>query len=402
MAQATRLPAFAGYLSGAQRRLIDKQTDHRIWRYWALENFWGYFAVDANPLARQNIMFSGFCATQMAMYHAATGRRDYEQAGSFTLRHSSGRTYQSDLPALIAMLGREQGDSAFHLIACEPNWIYPLCNGIVAAAMTCCDRMNGNQSSPREIEFRRSLENEFIDLAGRFVTCRSDHSGLALPVIGGALPQAMASLFLNATLPDIASRQWLLLRRELIDPSGRELRRSCFWPIDIGNYRFSRASAYAGTALAAAEMGDAEIARLCLDALDEECPATNAENGWHRPNASVWTHAVELFARSNRTNSFRDLMINPRATAPRPTISAAPYPDVLVARAEHADGMLAATLHPGQRPGRFRLGLSGLSPSGNYACDGTEEQRIAADGRGEGVVTVAIDARTEIRIRPMA
>ena len=151
MAQATRLPAFGGYLTDAQRRLIDKQTDHRIWRYWALENFWGNFAVDANPIARQNIMFSGFCATQMAMYHAATGRRDYEQAGSFTLRHSSGQNYQSDLPALIAMLGREQRRSAFHLITCEPNWIYPLCNSILGAAMTCCDRINGNQSAPREM-----------------------------------------------------------------------------------------------------------------------------------------------------------------------------------------------------------------------------------------------------------
>jgi Linalool dehydratase/isomerase len=401
MAQATHLPALDGYLIHAQRRLIDKQTDHRIWRYWALENFWGNLAIDANPMARQNIMFSGFCATQMAMYHAATGRRDYDEAGSFTLRHLSGRSYRSDLPALIAMLSREQPRSAFHLIACEPNWIYPLCNSIVAAGMTCCARMNGSQSSPREIEFRRSLENEFIDLAGRFVPCRSGYSGLALPVIGGAQPQAMASLFLNATLPDIALRQWLLLRRELVDLSGRELRRSRFWPIDTGNYRFSRASAYAGTALAAAEMGDAEVARLCLDALDEECPTTNAENSWYRPNASVWTHAVELFARSSRANSFRDLMINPRATAPRPTISAAPYPDVLVARAVHADGMLAATLYPGERAGRFRLGVSGLSPGGNYACDGTEQQRIAADGRGEAVVTVAIGARTEIRIRPM-
>jgi hypothetical protein len=403
MAQASRLPAFEGYLSEAQSRLIDKQTDHRIWRYWALENLWGNFAIDANPVARQNIMFSGFCAAQIAMYHAATGRRDYERTGSFTLKHPSGRNYECDLPALIAVLEREQRKSAFHLIACEPNWIYPLCNSIVAAAMRGYDRMNGNRPSPREALFRKSLENEFIDLAGRFVPCRSAYSGLALPMIGGAQPQAMASFFLNATLPDIALRQWLLLRRKLIDPanSDRGLKRSRFWPIDTGNYRLSRASAYAGTALAAVEMGDTEVSRLCLDALDEECAATMDEGVCYRPSASVWAHAVEFFARSGRTNGFRDLIGNPRALATRPTISSVPYPQVLVARAVHADGMLAATLYAGEGAGRFFLGLSGLAPGGNYACDGTEEHRISADARGVAAVIVGIDRRTEIRIRSL-
>ena len=402
MAQASRLPALGGYLEEAQRRLIDKQTDHRIWRYWALENLWGNFAVDANPLARQNIMYSGFCAAQIAMYHAATGRRDYNQAGSFTLRHPSGRRYESDLPALIALLGREQRRSVFHLVDCEPNWIYPLCNSIVAAAMTAYDHMNDDRPR-RQGQLRQSLESEFIDLAGRFVPCRSSHAGLALPMIGGAQLQAMTSFFLNATLPDIALRQWLLQRRNLIDAekSKRQLKRARFWPIDTGNYRFSRASAYAGTALAAIEMGDAEVGQLCLDALDEECPANVTEGVWYRPHASVWAHAVELFARSARANGFRDLTTNPRAMTMLPTLNVVPYPQVLVARAVHADGMLAATLYPGEGNGRFRLGLSGLRPRGHYACDGTEEPRILADDRGEAEVTVAIDARTEILVRSM-
>ena len=121
MAQATRLPALGGYLNTAQRNLIDKQTDHRIWRYWALENLWGNLAADPDPIARENIMFTGFCAAQIAMYHAAAGRRDYDRPASFALRHSSGRNYDYDLAALIEALDRERRKSAFHLIACEPN-----------------------------------------------------------------------------------------------------------------------------------------------------------------------------------------------------------------------------------------------------------------------------------------
>src|SRR5262249_41442767 len=93
LAQATRLPALRGYRDEAQRRLIDKQTDHRVWRYWALENFWGNLRTDRDPVARENIMFTGFCATQIAMYQAASGRRDYDRPKSFAMRHPSGRSF---------------------------------------------------------------------------------------------------------------------------------------------------------------------------------------------------------------------------------------------------------------------------------------------------------------------
>ena len=38
IAQARYLPAFQGYLADAQHNLILKQQNHRVWRYWQLEN----------------------------------------------------------------------------------------------------------------------------------------------------------------------------------------------------------------------------------------------------------------------------------------------------------------------------------------------------------------------------
>jgi hypothetical protein len=223
-----------------------------------------------------------------------------------------------------------------------------------------------------------------------------------LPMIGGAQPQAMPSFFLNATMPDVALRHWLLLRRGLIETRGADhgLVRKRFWPIDTGNYRFSRASALTGTALAAVEMGDREVARLCLAALEEECPAVVEADACYRPNASVWAHAVELFARAGAANAFRDLIEQPRRPAPGPVIGDVPYPDVLVARAVHADGMLDAVLYPGERPGRFQFSVRGLAPDGNYICDGTEQPRIRADREGTAMLDVVLTGRTGIRIRP--
>jgi hypothetical protein len=400
MAQATRLPALGAYLDDAQRNLIDKQTDHRIWRYWALENFWGNLDPDPDPCGRDNIMFTGFCAMQIAMYHAASGRRDYDRPGSFQLRHPSGRTWRHDLESLVGVLGREQSRSAFHLVACEPNWIYPLCNTIGAAGMRAHDHLSGATRWSRNANrFRRNLEDEFIDLAGRFVPCRSAYAGLALPVLGGAQPQSLPCFFLNATLPDIAQRQWLLLRRNLLTENDTLDPRK-FWPVDTGNYRFSRAAAYASAALTAAELGDRKVAALCLDALDRECPPATDAEAFYRPRASVWAHATEFFARSAVENGFRSLVERPRRTRPAPRITACAYPDVLVARAVSERGGLAAVLYPGAGGGRHRLGISGLRPGTSYRAQGIDSPVVVADRAGSVTIEVTLAGRTQISLRP--
>lgn len=394
MAQATRLPAFSGYINQAQRHLIEKLADHRVWRYWALENLWGNGRLDPNPIARENIMYTGFCATQMAMHHASSGVRTFAQAGSFPLHHPSGKTWDCALPALLHALDREMTQSAFHLIACEPNWIYPLCNAIGAAAMKADA---GDIWARHEHAFRQNLEHEFIDLSGRFVPCRSRYTGLALPVIGGAMPQALPCFFLNATLPDVALRQWLLLRRDITQ--GNRLRREKFWRIDTGNYRFFRASAYASVALTAGEMGDEEVKRLCLDALEEECPMRTDDGHFYRPTASVFAHAMEFFARSSVRGGFRTLIHTPPNLTPQPHVHHAAYPDVLVAGATYADGRLQATFYPSCAASRQTIELAGLIPDALYICQGAEEDFILANKDGHAALHVILDGRRDVAIR---
>ena len=400
MAQATHLPAFRGYLHEAQHRLIRKQTDHRVWRYWEIESLWGRLKRDANPINRENIMFTGFCATQMAMFHAASGQRDYELPNSFQLLHPSGKLFLYDFPALVATLEDGFRASDFYLMACEPNWIYPLCNSIGAAAIKAYDRQNNQQHwLLHQASFRQSLEQEFIDPAGRFVPCRSAHTGFALPITGGALPQAMTIFFLNATLPDIALRQWLLLRPTLLTSSG-ELNQKAFWPIDTGNYRFSKAAAYAGTALAAVEMGDTEVAHCCFNALDEHYPAETHDGVMHRANASVWAHAVELFARADKSQGFRHLMAASTSEKQKPYISRARYPDILVASAFNQLDTLIAVLYPGVRPGCYQIEIAGLSANQMYLCKNAQCRQLIADAQGKAMIDVVLDGRTEIHIKP--
>jgi linalool dehydratase/isomerase-like protein len=90
VASHTYLPAFDGYLATAQRNLVAKQLDHRVWRYWALESLWGHLRSNRDPIARDNIMYSGFLATQIAYARGSVGICDYDAPGSLRLQHPGG------------------------------------------------------------------------------------------------------------------------------------------------------------------------------------------------------------------------------------------------------------------------------------------------------------------------
>jgi hypothetical protein len=380
MAQFSHMPAFRGYLSEAQYNLVSKLTDHRVWKYWQIENLWGNLQRNADPAARENIMYTGFAALQMALHGKAEANPSlYTKTDSLQLRHPSGKIFQHSLPSLLKSLVRENKRRDFHLIACEPNWIYPLCNTIGAAALRAAAQPEW--ASQKDV-FRERLEQEFIDTAGFFVPCRSAYTGLALPNIGGIMPQAMPCFFLNALFPDITLRHWLVLRDKMLRKG--KLKPSAFWPIDTGNYRFSRAAAYAATALAAAEIGDTEIKELCLSAIDAECPVFGEDGHFYRPKASVWAHAVEFMARMTPQNGFRRLICDDISFA-GPFLEAVNYDEALVAAAHHTQTGLAFTLKKRTNVSAAFIRFSGLTPQTGYKIEGAHGTVINSDADGRAL-----------------
>lgn len=402
LTQARYTPAFEGYMHEAQHKLLAKQTQHRVWAYWALENLWGNLSWQADPVACENIMFTGFVALQMGLYQASTGVTACLVPGSFRLQHPAGPCYAYDLPSLLKQLDKAYQSSDFCLIACEPNWVYPLCNTMGACAILAHDAQQGQANWRQHASrFRQHLEAEFLDGFGRYVPCRSAHTGLALPAVGGAMPQAMPCYFLNVLEPDVARRQWLLLRRGLFNQRGHFSRRA-FWRIDTGNYGLSRASAYTATALAAAELGDEEVYTHCMAALEDECPSVLKAGVVHRSKASVWAHGVELMARANGRDGLRQLITRPLVDQ-GPRLGKVSYPDVLVARA-HADarsGALEAVLYPGAEDGVYAMALIKLQPHGFYRISGALVRAFQADGEGRACLDVALSGRTCLRVEPL-
>jgi hypothetical protein len=394
MFQHAHAPAFRAYLSDAQSNLILKQCDRRVWSYWNLENLWGNLERNADPMARDNVMFTGFVATQISAFESASGDRQFSGPGSLVFAGDSGERFVHDLPKMIETLRRNIGASRFQLIACEPNWIFPLCNSIAFAAIRWRDSALWETLAARILT---AIDDEFLTASGELVACRSSRIGFAVPALGGAAVQTLPCLFFNATLPDLAQRQWRVQRPRLKDAGN--IARGRFWPIDTGNYRFSRASSYAATAAAAAEMGDSEMAAAILARLDDEHPTVTRQFAAHRPGVSLWAHAAEVLARIGRQNAFRDMMTGKHVSADGPVIAAASYPDVLPVRAIAKAGRLDCVLRPGGEGGRAEIGVAGLIPGGSYRWQGGS---FRAEPDGTARLTLTLEGRTELSVVPVA
>jgi hypothetical protein len=333
-------------------------------------------------------MYSGFTSLQMALC-----------GGDCALvLHRKGQVWRSySLDDIAALLEGQYQASSYGLLACEPNWIYPLCNLITAAGIKAADARNGTSRwAGMSSQFHESLAREATRADGSFIAFRSALTGIAPPAPGGIVMQAFPCLFLNSLNPAAAQQRWHHVRGQLARKSWRRL----FWPIDVGNYGFSRASGYAATAAAACEMGDSDILLECLQRLDAECPSVNEGGVIHRQRASLWAHALELTARCGARDGMKALTEAASSTA-GPRLVKADYPDVLVARAQAQGHKLELVLYPGARGGSYLVELGGLLPERHYHTGHREQRFIKADSQGRAVLRAALYGRTSLTIFPV-
>jgi len=393
MAQYKYLPALGAYLTQAQFNLKAKQEQPEIWRYWAKESAWGNLDLSRDPVAKDNIMYSGFVATQMMMALKASPHCPEGFMVSLAGK-DRGFEFSYTQPALIEQLVEQYETAKFGLLPCEPNWIYPLCNFITATAIRGYDTEHNTQYwADIKKRFRDMMDQEFLGIDGHFVPFRSSYTGLAAPQIGGLVMQTFPCFFLNALYPDMAHRQWHIMRKGL---KGRSLKQAC-WPIDVGNYKFSRAAAYGASALAAAEMGDVGLKDKLLALMDEDCtPVLN--NGRHYySKASIWANA-NAFSEGD----FQRLMNNPSQKTGL-FINKADPDEVLFSSAYLSEGCLFFTAHPQKSGGYKSLQIAGLNPKATYQLvHDSRRTNITANQMGEADINIPLfsSGRFQLKLIP--
>ena len=404
--QYAHTPAFHGYLSLAQRNTIAKWQERICWAFWSKESMWGHLRYNPDPIPRDDIMVSGWLGNQIAGYVAATRDQCYSEPGSISFRHPRGMRYDYDLHSLTEVLARNFAAAKYGLFPCEPNWIYALCNGFGILPLPIHDHLYGTSYVERIMpSFRRGFENEFLSADGRTIGIRSKWTGFSIPAMTSILSDASVIWQIYPVMPDIARRQWEILKREMLtlrDDGRLDVKMSGWDRIDTGNYRRSGVSALLWVQAAATELGDADIAAAAGVRIADEGQAVT-EGGVRRlANGSTQANLAWVMSNCGRANAHYD-RVNygiPDAWARGPILDVAEYPHVLVARAVTDGEALDLVLRPGDRGGRRRLGFTRLRPGVTYAVRGGVEDQIVAAADGTASAHVDLEGRLEVRLMP--
>jgi hypothetical protein len=404
--QYARTPAFHGYLSRAQRNLIEKWQERICWAYWAKESVWGHLHYNPDPVPRDNIMLTGWLGYQVASYVSNTGDTRYCEPGSITFRHPRGQEFRYDLHSLTRALVDNFDRSDFCLYPCEPNWIYALCNGYGVLPLPMHDRMFGTDYAERILpRFRRRFEQEFLSVDGRTIGIRSSLTGLTIPAMTSILSDAAVVWQLAPVFPDLSRGLWETVRHEWVKlpPDGPvEIEMRGWDKIDTGNYKPVPATALAAITWAAKEMGDTELAdRLVADI--EACLDAVTEGGVKRyRRASTLSNAALLGAIAAGPFTHRQRVARgmPQAWQIGPVLDDCSYPEVLVASAVSDGHDLRLVLRPGAAPGRHSITITHLLPEERYDVRGAVVDRVVGGVDGRAVLDVDLDGRVEVHITP--
>ncbi|MGF6882179.1 hypothetical protein ABIA39_002778 [Nocardia sp. GAS34] len=415
-------PALAGPLHTAQRNLIDRMQDTKVWGYWYWENLLGNWDIRrrSDPIdVPQNIMFTGYLNLQLGMFEQATGDLRYRDPAALEFRWSRDRSVAYGRDAINDIVLRNFGGELC-LWPCEPvpvgrsrtrGLVFPYCNAVSAAGLAISDALYGTghaaELAPR---LRHALETEFTAADGDIVTFLVSGLGLTARAFRGPTTTAGISAFLVTLLPELGWRAWEILRRDWLE-TGRYLEsgsagKESPTAEDWGSRSATNAESLAAAMLLANEFGDQDWhAELWRAAVDQLGFVESADRPGVRDFRAASVHANGMLGMGGlgRPFAFSDMMSAPR---PRswdlgPRIVEVPYPDVMVARAVTDGTGLDAVLRPGLQPGRFGLVLDGLQPGRTYVAHGAHEPSIRADDHGAARIVVDLHDRTVIELRPV-
>ena len=404
-AQYNYTPAFTGYLTEAQANTIEKMRDKKVWGYWAHECLVGYQRWDPDPIKFANVMYTGFFGVMVGLFETLNDHR-FSKPGALSLRWNDDTEYRYEFSSLCeAIVHNMDISSQGPLYPCEPRLIYPMCNAFSLSTLLIHDRLHGTDYGDGRVEQMAQAyrTHRYLRRDNRFLAARGPLKFFMGPSVGN---DGVMSFWLNFAMPEQAGRTWENLRANLIRIEGDDVKiDATSWEvIDPGNYSRGTGMSRVSVMAAAKEHGDNEMADALERSLDRRYETVRKDGARAYTGISSWGNAGHVLARLTTENSMAHLLAGeiPESWKTGPVLGQAAYPDVLVARAVTDGRALDLVLRPGNRGGRTVLGIERLAPRHDYLVTGGVEETITADDEGRALVTVDLDGRREVFLRPAA
>jgi hypothetical protein len=160
-----------------------------------------------------------------------------------------------------------------------------MCNLGGMAGATVYDRLFKTKQSSRVMKkFYQHFEEDFFTPGGSCIPIKSALTGFTIPGLCGIIGDCANALFCSPFMPTLAKRMWLITRKENVvedeDGNIKIINLKGADKIDGSNYTPAAYGPYSVFAPAAAEWGDAAIAKACIEVVDKEAPLeTNLATG---------------------------------------------------------------------------------------------------------------------------
>lgn len=404
-AQYNYTPAFTGYLTEAQANTIEKMRNKRVWGYWAHECLVGYQRWNPDPIVFANVMYTGFFGVMLGLFETLNDTR-FSEPGALTLRWSDDTEYVYEFRSLCEAIVHNMDISSHGpLYPCEPRLIYPMCNAFSLSTLLIHDRLHGTDfGAGRTEQMAQAFDtHKYLQPDNRFLAARGPLKFVMSPSVGN---DGVMSYWLDFAMPEQAAKTWENLREKLVRITDDDVKiKATTWEIlDPGNYSPGTGMSRVSVMAAAKEHGDDELAAALEMSLDKRYRVVRKNGARAYTGISSWGNAGHVMARFTTENSMADLMAGkvPKPWKTGPILAQAGYPDVLVARAVTDGRGLNLVLRPGNGGGRTVLGIQRLAPRRDYVVTGGVDDTLTADDDGCAVLTVDLDDRLEVMLRPAA
>lgn len=173
--------------------------------------------------------------------------------------------------------------------------------------------------------------------------------------------------------------------------------------LDPGNYRSGRGYVRVAMASVATEFGDEKIRDELIRQTDEEqFPVYETRTGaLKNKGLSTLGQINTLRSRLGAHGDWNSLLKDgpPEHCFRAPILDEVPFPEVLVGKAYSHDGeSVELVLYNGRKAGNYTLGFKNMKAGRAYRLG---SQTAVADHKGEAKLSVSIDGRTAITLRPI-
>jgi hypothetical protein len=278
-----------------------------------------------------------------------------------------------------------------------------MCNAFSLSTLLIHDRLHGTDFGADRTEqmAQAYFKHKYLRRDNRFVAARGPLKFFMGPSVGN---DGVMSFWLNFAMPEQATKTWENLRENLIRIADDDVKMDATsWEvIDPGNYSRGTGMSRVSVMASAKEHGDDEMAAALERSLDRRYKTVRKDGARAYTGISSWGNAGHVLARFTRKNSMAQLLAGeiPDAWRTGPVLAQAAYPDVLVARAVTDGRALDMVLRPGTHGERTVLGIERLAPRHDYVVTGGVDDTVTADDEGRALVTVDLDDRREVMLRP--